>query len=72
MARLTGNGQVTIPKEIRAKRRLKVGDTLICEMEGNSVLLRKAERLDVTWHRAISSGLEEWASPQDDEGFDGL
>ena len=72
LAKLTSKGQVTVPKEIRIKLRLKPGDTLIYEIEGNTVRLRRAEGFDAAWHRAISSSLDEWASPEDDEAFGGL
>jgi len=72
LAKLTSKGQVTVPKEVRIKLRLKPGDTLIYEIEGNTVRLRRAEGFDAAWHRAISNSLDEWASPEDDEAFGGL
>jgi antitoxin PrlF len=68
-ARLTSKGQVTVPKEVREKLRLKAGDTLAYEVEGNTARIRRADRLDAPWHNALSATLEEWNSPEDDEAF---
>jgi antitoxin PrlF len=72
LAKLTSKGQVTVPKEVRVKLSLKPGDTVVYEFEGDAVRLRRGEGFDVAWHRAVSSTLDEWASPEDDEAFRGL
>ena len=68
-AKLTSKGQVTVPKEVREKLRLKAGDTLAYELDGNTAHIRKVERFDAPWHNALSATLEEWNSPEDDEAF---
>jgi AbrB family looped-hinge helix DNA binding protein len=71
-SKITSKGQTTLPKGIRDKLGVHSGDTLIYEVEGNAVRVRKAEPFDLAWHRAISSTLAEWESPNDHENFDDL
>src|ERR1035441_6596294 len=71
-SKLTSKGQTTLPKQIRDKLGVHSGDTLVYELEGNSVRLRKAEPFDLAWHRAISPTLAEWDSANDHENFDDL
>ena len=71
-SKITSKGQTTLPKEIRDKLGVRSGDTLVYEVEGNAVRVRKAEPIDLAWHRAISSTLAEWDSTTDHENFDDL
>jgi antitoxin PrlF len=71
-SKITSKGQTTLPKAIRDKLGIHSGDTLVYEVEGNAVLVRKAEPFDLAWHRAISPTLPEWDSPNDHENFDDL
>jgi len=68
-AKLTSKGQVTVPKEVREKLRLKAGDTLAYELKGNTAHIHKVEPFDAAWHNALSATLEEWNSPEDNEAF---
>jgi len=73
MSKVTSKGQVTLPKEVREKLGVRAGDSLIYELDGNSVRVRKAEPFDLEWHRALSSTLApEWDSAYDHENFDEL
>ena len=71
-SKITSKGQTTLPKEIRDKLGVHSGDTLVYEVEGNAVRVRKAEPFDPAWHRAISPTLAEWDSTNDHENFDDL
>jgi AbrB family looped-hinge helix DNA binding protein len=42
---ITTKGQVTIPKDIREELKLKPGDKVIFEKEGNRVILKPAKTL---------------------------
>ena len=44
--KVTRNYQITIPKEIREKLGIKVGDVLILDVEGSKVVLKK-EKLEL-------------------------
>jgi antitoxin PrlF len=71
-SKITSKGQTTLPKEIRDKLGVRSGDTLVYEVEGNAVRVRKAEPFDLAWHRAIPPTLAEWDSTNDHENFDAL
>jgi antitoxin PrlF len=71
-SKITSKGQVTIPKEIRDKLGIRAGDSLLYEVEGNSVRVRKAKPFDLAWHRAIAPTVAEWDSAFDHENFDDL
>ena len=71
-SKITSKGQTTLPKEIRDKLGVRSGDTLVYEVEGNAVRLRKAGPFDLAWHRAIPPTLAEWDSTNDHENFDAL
>ena len=43
MPKLTREGQVTIPLEIRSVLRIKAGDDVLFEVEKNNVILKKRE-----------------------------
>ena len=72
MSKITSKGQVTIPKEIREKLGVHAGDSLVYELEGNTVRVRKAERFDIAWQRAVTPTLAGWDTAYDHENFDDL
>jgi antitoxin PrlF len=71
-SKITSRGRTTPLKEIRDKLGVQPGDTLVYEVEGNAVRVRKAEPFDLAWHRAIPTTLAEWDSANDHENFDDL
>src|SRR5437870_12200515 len=71
-SRISSKGQVTLPKQVRERIGAKPGDTIVYEMAGKSVKLRRLDRFDAAFHAALSATLEEWASPEDDEAFRNL
>jgi AbrB family looped-hinge helix DNA binding protein len=72
-SKVTSKGQVTLPKKIREKLGIHTGDSLVYEIDGNTVRVRKAEPFDTVWHRAISQTVaDEWDSQYDHESFDDL
>ena len=73
ISKITSKGQVTLPKTVRDKLGVRSGDSIIYEVDGNTVRVRKAEPFDVSWHRASSQTLTpEWDSEYDHENFDDL
>jgi AbrB family looped-hinge helix DNA binding protein len=71
-SRLSSKGQVTIPIEVREKLNLEAGDVVVYEIEGERVLLHRAEPFDIAFHAALTSTLDEWSSAEDDEAFGDL
>lgn len=67
-SRLTAKGQTTIPSEIRKSLDLEEGDLLFYELESeNIVRIRKLEKVDMEWSRAVESMLSEWKGIEDDD-----
>ncbi len=46
-SKLTSKGQITVPRAIREKLGVRAGDTLVYEVEGNTVRVRRAEPFDL-------------------------
>lgn len=69
ISRLSAEGQVTIPKEVRRRLGLAPGDMVAYEIDDSPVTIGRIEPFDAVFHKAISETLEEWHSPQDDEAF---
>lgn len=68
-SRLSSKGQVTIPVEVRERLGLEPGDVVVYEIEGEHVILHRAEPFDLAFHAALSQTLDEWGSAEDDEAF---
>ncbi len=72
-SKITSKGQVTLPKAVREQLGLKAGDSIVYEVEGNTVRVRKAEPFDLAWHRSSAKTLaHEWDFMYDHENFDDL
>ncbi len=68
-SRLSSKGQVTIPVVVRRALGVGTGDSLSYEIEGDAVILRRVPPFDAEFHRALSTTLDEWASPEDENAF---
>jgi AbrB family looped-hinge helix DNA binding protein len=64
---LSKKGQTTIPQTVREKLGVKEGDILEYEVEGSAVRIRKIEKIDTEWARALESTLTEWNGDGDDD-----
>ena len=69
LATITAKGQVTIPKAIREALNLRQGDQLRWDLDDGGVRVRLVSPLDLTYLRGVAAGLQEWASPEDEEAF---
>ncbi|MEE8583897.1 MAG: AbrB/MazE/SpoVT family DNA-binding domain-containing protein [Acidobacteriota bacterium] len=69
VSKISRKGQITIPKEIRESIGVEAGDFVGYQTQGDKVLLMRVEPFDAAFHQALSSTMEEWASPQDEEAF---
>lgn len=67
--KITSKGQITIPKIIRERLGVKPGDTLVYEVSGDTVVLKRLDPFDAAYHIALAETLDEWASPEDDKAF---
>jgi AbrB family looped-hinge helix DNA binding protein len=71
-SRLTRKYQTTIPAEVRRVLRLKHGDTVQFEIDGERVTLRRQTASDRAYLRGLEVNLSEWNSPFDDEAYGDL
>jgi antitoxin PrlF len=69
ISKLTRKYQATIPKKVREALGLQKGDSVIFEIEGDSISLRRATTLDLQYLQAIESTMSEWLSDNDDEAY---
>lgn len=68
-SKLTSKYQTTIPEPVRRKLKLTAGDTVVFEVDGDQVLLRKARPLDLQFTEAVEGTLTEWTTEADEEAF---
>ena len=71
-SRLTSKSQTTIPKRVRDRLRLKPGDLVKYEIEGDRVVLSKATGVDMVHLAQLEKTLSEWDTPEDAAAYDGL
>lgn len=70
--KITSKGQISVPKAVRERLGAQPGDTLIYELAGNTVTLKRLDPFDAALHTALADTLEEWNSPEDDAAFSDL
>lgn len=68
-SKLTSKYQATIPKTVRRQLELGAGDTVVFEVAGEAVWLRKATPLDLDFAHALEDTLSEWSGEADDEAY---
>jgi len=69
ISKVTSKFQATIPAPIRRILGIKQGDAVAFEIEGNTVILRRAGALDREYAKAIEGTLNEWLSENDDAAY---
>ncbi len=67
--KITNKGQITVPKAVRERLGLKPGDTLIYDVAGDTVTLKRFGPFDAAYRLALAETLDEWASAEDDKAF---
>jgi AbrB family looped-hinge helix DNA binding protein len=73
VSKMTSKNQITVPALVRDILCLEKGDSLLFTVgDDGSVRVRKAVAADEVFARALETTLPEWASPADDEAYDGL
>lgn len=68
-SKVTARGQTTIPAEIRAKLRLRPGDTIVYSETKDGFVIRKAGALDAEFLKLQGHSLSDWLSSEADEAF---
>ncbi|ABL65669.1 AbrB/MazE/SpoVT family DNA-binding domain-containing protein [Chlorobium phaeobacteroides] len=64
---ITSKGQTTIPASIRKAVKLEEGDRVLFEVKEDYVIMRKIKLPADDYLKNISSTLNEWLSPEDEE-----
>lgn len=72
ISKVTSKFQATIPVAVRRVLGLKKGDSVAFEIEGNTVVVRRASALDREYAKAVEGTLSEWLSAEDEEAYRGL
>ena len=70
-SRLTKKYQATIPAPVRKKLGLKPGDSILFEESKptGTIILRRAEPLDIEYLAALEGTLSEWDSENDARSY---
>jgi AbrB family looped-hinge helix DNA binding protein len=68
-SRISPKGQITLPKTVREAIGAGPGDTVVYEIEGGAVRLRRVDPFDVEFHEALGRTLDEWTSAEDEAAF---
>ncbi len=70
VAKVTAKGQTTIPKKVRETLEIAPADLLVWEVaRGGRAVVRRAQRWDLEYLRAVEGTLSEWTSPADEEAY---
>ena len=69
LSKLTRKYQATIPAPVRALLKLREGDTIAFDIDGEEIRLRKAGTMDLQWAAALRGTLSEWEGPADEEAY---
>ena len=69
-SKVTSKYQATVPQDVRTALGIKAGDTIVFEVgDDKKVIIRKASPLDIAYLKSLSSTLQEWSSPNDEEDY---
>jgi antitoxin PrlF len=71
-SRISPKGQITLPRAVRAAIGAGPGDTILYEVEGDVVRLRRVDPFDVEFHEGLENTLDEWTSDEDEKAFGDL
>ena len=72
-SKVTQKGQATIPVHIRSFLNLDTGDSVAFFIEGDKVVLIKADISNDVYLRSVESTLkDEWLSEEDSKAYDDL
>jgi AbrB family looped-hinge helix DNA binding protein len=66
-SRITAKGQVTVPKKVREKLGIKIGDAISYEVREDSAVIKRVPKVDLEWDTNLEPTLSEWRDDLDDE-----
>jgi len=69
-SKVTTKGQATIPSAVRRHLGVEPGDSVMFTViDGETVTLKRAEKLDAGFLRLASEAFTDWNTPEADEEF---
>jgi antitoxin PrlF len=69
LAKISRNGRITVPAEIRRALHAEDGDTLVWEINANGRVSVHRLGMDTGYLAAVNGTLSEWNSAEDDEAY---
>ncbi len=72
VTKLTAKGQTTIPRQVRDVLKVGPGDAVVFTVEGETVTLRRAEKLDPGFLKLATESFADWNTPEADDAFGDL
>ncbi len=72
VTKLTAKAQTTIPRQVRDVLQVGPGDSVVFTIQGETVTLGRAEKLDPRFLKLATEGFADWSSPEADDAFGNL
>ncbi len=72
VTKLTAKAQTTIPRQVRDVLQVDPGDSVVFTIQGETVTLGRAEKLDARFLKLATEGFADWGSPEADDAFGDL
>ena len=70
VAKITAEGQTTIPQEVRAALHVVPGDLITWSVDvDGTATVRRVQPLDIDYLRAVEGTLSEWDTAADQEAY---
>ena len=70
VAKITAEGQTTIPQAVRAALHVVPGDLITCSVDvDGTATVRRVQPLDIDYLRAVEGTLSEWDTAADQEAY---
>ena len=69
VAKLTGKGQMTVPKKVRRALGLRQGDRVKFDVQGSRAVISKLTLADDAYLKGVEGTLGEWLSESDDKAY---
>ncbi len=71
--KITAKGQTVIPSSLCKKLGLSSGDEILFEQNGDTILIRKATKIDQAYYNSLHASFSsEWEAPEDCKAYDDL
>lgn len=69
VSKITTKGQATVPSRVRKHLGVEPGDSVLFTIDGDTVTVKRAERLDAGFLKLASESFADWNAPEADDAF---